>query len=147
MLTQTVCIQAPLAAVYHAFAKLEVWPIALPDVCDVNVLHDDDYHQEFTMSVQRPGGVETIRGFRFCRPNVEIELIQTTPPPGFRSMRGVWRFREAEDGGVEVSASREFTLHNQTALAAESVAEKIQTYLQTNLQRFKRYIEESTACC
>src|SRR3954449_7351086 len=108
-ITETVVVRRPVEEVYDAFADLTRWPEILPDTVGVEVLYFDGYNQEFTMTVARPAGPETVRGVRYCRPPFELELVQTVPPPAFTRMRGRWRFRPDGDATVVVAA-RSFEL-------------------------------------
>lgn len=137
---QTVTVKAPAAEVYAAFADLSRWNEILPDVLDVKVLYFDGYHQEFTMTVERPDGPETIRGVRYCRPHRELELVQTTPPPGFARMRGTWTFREA-DGATEVTATRDFRLADGHPLPEQEVGDRLTLILKDNLNLFRTAVE------
>jgi hypothetical protein len=141
MIQEQIQIHAPLPSVYDVFAGLSHWRAALPDVLSVGVLYDDGRHQEFLMTVERPNGPETIRGIRYLdRPN-RIELFQPTPPPGFRRMCGSWHFSGAGQA-TRVTATRTFELEVPGAAAA--VADKLGGFLRTNLQLFKRYIEDGS---
>ncbi len=136
---ESIVIAAPVQRVYEVFATLEHWRAAIPDVLDTKLLYHDDSHQEFLMTVERPNGPETVRGFRYLERPVRIELFQPQPPPGFKRMTGLWLFRELEQG-TEVIASRIFTLElgHSTPLG---VAVKLRDHLKTNLRLFKGYIE------
>lgn len=138
--TRTVAIKAPVAEVYDAFADLARWNEILPDVLDVKVLYFDGYHQEFTMTVERPDGPETVRGVRYCRPHRELELVQTTPPPGFARMCGTWTFREA-GGATEVTAARDFRLADGHPASEQEVGERLALLLKDNLGLFKAAVE------
>ena len=148
-ITQSVLIESDVASVYRAFADLTRWKGILDDVLDATVLYDDGYHQEFTMTVARPAGPETVRGIRYCRPHRELELFQPQPPPGLRAMRGTWTFSQ-EDGGrrTRVVATRSFELApdgrgDGSTLAGDeqAFARKLSDILSTNLHLFKKALE------
>ena len=150
LLAETVMIKAPLEPVYEAFADLERWKDILPDVLDVQVLYFDGYNQEFTMTVERPAGPETVRGIRYCRPYRELELFQPVPPPGLKAMRGTWVFYQDEPELTRVVASRSFILlpddsrgATQRAEREEQFAEKLRGFLSTNLRLFKQELERN----
>jgi hypothetical protein len=113
----------------------------------VDVTYFDGYNQEFSMTVERPGGEETVRGFRFCRAPYELELVQTTPPPMMAHMTGMWRFAETVDGGTEVTATRRFALKPPEAggpgATDEEFAVKLGAILRTNLSLFKEAVEDA----
>ena len=69
--SSSVVIERPVEDVYDAFADLSRWPSILPDTVGVEVLCHEGYNQEFTMTVARPAGLETVRGVRYCRPPYE----------------------------------------------------------------------------
>lgn len=141
---QTV-VDAPIETVYGVYADLDGWCEVLPDVVAVDVHYMDGYNQEFSMTVERPAGPETVRGVRYCRAPYELELVQTTPPPGLARMTGLWTFSE-EDGRTKVTASREFTLLGEAAEDAEQAfARKLRGFLRTNLELFRKAAERDRA--
>lgn len=135
-----IVIAAPMAQVYDTFADLQQWRAAIPDVRDVKVLYDDGAHQEFRMTVDRPNGPETVRGFRYLDGSEQIELFQPQPPPGFKRMRGLWSFHQRGEK-TEVVASRMFILQAGHTLSPAEVGLKFQEHLKANLALFKQYIE------
>lgn len=143
MIAETIFVRRNLASVYSAFADLNNWTQVLPDILDVEVLYDDHYHQEFLMRVERPTGIETIRGIRFCSPTERIEIFQPVPPPLFSRMVGVWTFKAVEEG-TEVKAERWFHLKDKNA-SVEVAGEKLRGYLQKNLGLFKESLEKKNA--
>jgi len=144
-ITETITIDAPIERAYAAFADLDRWPAILPDTVAVDVSYFDGYNQEFSMTVERPGGEETVRGFRYCRPPLELELVQTTPPPIMTRMSGLWSFAELPEGGTEVNATRRFSLKTPDqggpAVTEEQFATTLKTILRTNLELFKEAVE------
>jgi hypothetical protein len=138
-ISEIIVIGAPVDEVFEGFADLDHWRCALPDVLATNVAYDDGYNQEFTMTVDRPTGPETVRGFRYTRRPGEIEVWQTTPPPGLAALRGVWSFRPVGPG-TEVRARRTFTVADPGADTA-AVAAKLRATLRTNLGHFKASLE------
>ena len=79
--------------VFRGFANLHFWELVLPDVLGIEVLYQDACHQEFKMTVSRPGGPETVRSIRvLCAPRQKSDIFQPEPPPNFRAMSGVWSF-------------------------------------------------------
>lgn len=143
-ITETVTIKTSAAEVYKAFADLWRWKDILPDVLEVEVLYFDGYHQEFTMTVERPSGPETVQGIRYCRPYRELEMVQTTPPPGLSRMCGTWSFRE-DDGVTTVTATRNFRLaSSEPGSAAErEFGERLAATLRNNLRLFKEALESA----
>jgi hypothetical protein len=133
-------IQAELARVYEGFRDLHHWTRTLPDVLGVVVRYDDGLAQEFTMTVSRSAGPETVRGVRFCDPHRSISLFQPEPPPGFSRMVGKWEF-EARGSSTRVIAKRWFTLADSDPRDAEQVADTLLGFLDRNLNLFKRTIE------
>jgi hypothetical protein len=146
-ISETITVDAPIERTYDAFADLSRWPVILPDTLGVDVTYFDGYNQEFSMTVERPGGEETVRGFRFCRAPYELELVQTTPPPMMAHMTGMWRFAETVDGGTEVTATRRFALKPPEAggpgATDEEFAVKLGAILRTNLSLFKEAVEDA----
>jgi hypothetical protein len=146
-ISETITIAAPIDRAYDAFADLDRWPAILPDTVGVDVTYFDGYNQEFSMTVERPGGLETVRGFRYCRAPYELELVQTTPPPVMRRMSGVWRFAETGDGATEVTATRRFTLkpaqEGGPSAGEEQFAVKLGAILRTNLELFREAVEDA----
>lgn len=143
---QTV-VDAPVDTVYGVYADLDRWLEVLPDVVGVEVHYMDGYNQEFSMTVERPGGLETVRGVRYCRPPYELELVQTTPPPGLSRMTGLWTFTE-EGGRTTVTASREFALLGRAGGgqdAEAAFAGKLRGFLRANLELFRKAAERDRA--
>lgn len=140
----SVVVDAPIEQTYAAFADLDRWPRVLPDTVGVDVKYFDGYNQEFTMTVLRGGGTETVAGFRYCRAPHQLELVQTTPPPVMSRMTGLWDFVE-EDGSTRVTASRHFrlkTVEEGGPVATEDeYAVTLGALLRANLRRFKEAIE------
>jgi aromatase len=140
MIVESVAIERDVQAVYRAFADITYWKRVLPDVLGVELLYDDGHHQEFTMTVSRPNGPETVRGIRFCEEDRRIELVQPKPPPSFRRMVGVWTF-EPRGNVTQVKAERWFELKDASVGPLEGFQERIATYLRTNLAHFKAHLE------
>ena len=144
-ISETITVEAPIERTYAAFADLDRWPEILPDTVGVDVMYFDGYNQEFTMTVERPGGLETVRGFRYCRAPLELEMIQTTPPPIMTRLSGVWTFAELPQGGTEVRVTRRFGLKSPEqggpAATEEQFAITLGTILRTNLELFKEAVE------
>jgi len=146
-IVESIHVNATPEETYAPFADLTRWPEILPDTVEVDVLYFDGYNQEFTMTVERPGGLETVRGIRYCRAPFELELVQTTPPPGFTRMAGSWTFT-AEDGGTRVAADRRFERSSDRdgvtpSPAPEQVAAKLGEILRGNLGLFREAIERA----
>jgi ribosome-associated toxin RatA of RatAB toxin-antitoxin module len=138
-ISQSVVVEAPIEDVYGTFADLDRWVDVLPDCLAVEVLYADGYQQEFTMTVDRPAGPETVRGVRYCRAPRELELVQTTPPPKLGRMCGRWRFSE-RDGRTTVVAQRDFELLDAEA-SEEAFAAGLGRTLRHNLELFREAIE------
>lgn len=141
MIAESTLIDRRIGGVYRAFADLDGWKGTLPDVLDVRVLYDDGSHQEFLMTVERPGGPETVRGIRFCKEPYKIAMFQPAPPPGFRRMVGLWTFAEDDARRTRVTATRWFDLAPSGGLDEAQVAGKLRAYLRTNLDLFRRSLE------
>jgi hypothetical protein len=139
---ESVEVASPVEEVYAAFAVLTRWPEILPDTVGVEILYTDGYNEEFTMTVSRPGGLETVRGVRYQRPSAELELVQTTPPPGFSQMNGNWSFI-ATATGTEVIASRRFKLAADDERDPSVVAHGLSRILQQNLGLFREAVERN----
>jgi ribosome-associated toxin RatA of RatAB toxin-antitoxin module len=135
-----VLIDCPIEVVYEAFEDVSRWPWILPDTLAVTVHYFDGYNQEFSMTVAQPEGLETVRGVRYCRPPHALELVQTTPPPGFSRLSGHWRFRTV-GGATEVLATRSFELASADASETARAAERLRRVLTANLERFRVAIE------
>ncbi|GHC88103.1 SRPBCC family protein [Streptomyces flavofungini] len=142
IVSESVTVDAPVQAVYQAFADLDRWPQILPDVVAVNVIYFDGYHQEFTMTVDRPAGPETVKGVRYCRPPAELELFQSTTPPGLARMNGRWAFEET-GGRTTVVASRDFALAdgNPLGVTEAEFGNRLRGFLSTNLELFRKAVE------
>jgi ribosome-associated toxin RatA of RatAB toxin-antitoxin module len=115
--------------VFAAYWDLLRWPAVLPTVLEVRVPYDDGIHQDFELVVEKGGTREVVRGARVGVPSRRIEMCQFLPPPGFRLMRGEWRFEPVGTGPVprtRVTAERTFALEDpyregETALALEAL--------------------------
>ena len=138
MISASIVIRAGTAQVYRAFADIRFWASVLPDVRAVDVLYEDACHQEFTMTVERPPGEETVRAIRFLYPGRQIDLFQPQPPPGFSRMCGTWTF-EPVGAGTRVTATR--TFHAYAAGNAAAAETKLRGFLRRNLERFRSTLE------
>ena len=138
-ISQSVVVDAPITEVYGTFADLDRWVDVLPDCLCVEVLYADGYQQEFTMTVERPAGPETVRGVRYLRAPRELELVQVVPPPALRRMCGRWVFSE-QDGRTTVVAHRDVELLDPDA-PAEAFAASLERTLRQNLELFREAIE------
>jgi hypothetical protein len=147
MILESIVIDREVEKVYDTFLNLDSWTRILPDVLAVEVLYDSGCHQEFLMTVERPGGPETIRGIRFCQLHESIELFQPVPPPGFRKMAGVWSFKSSGQG-TYITVSRSFALKdsdadtNKIEQVYQATSQKLSAYLRKNLGLFKASLEE-----
>lgn len=146
---ESITIDAPRERTFDTFADLTQWPRVLPDTVGVDVLYTDGYNQEFTMTVERPGGQETVHGFRYLRRPAQLELVQTTPPPALSRMNGVWEFADGPNGSTVVTATRSFELkaaaEGGPEVGAEEFARTLKGLLRTNLELFKEAIEDDHA--
>jgi hypothetical protein len=131
---EEVKVDVPPGELYALYCDLERWPEVLEDVQSVDVLYADGYQQEFTMTVTRPGGPETVRGVRYCRGR-ELELCQFTTPPTLSRMRGRWTFDGPAEGPTTLRAEREFVLRDPDA-DGERFAEVLRAFLRHNLDAF-----------
>ncbi len=136
-IVKEVLIQAPLKAVYDAYAFIQGWKEVLGDVVGIHVYYDDGKHQEFDMTVQRGNTQETVHAIRFCYPRSSIEMFQTQPPPLFKSMSGVWKF-VPQGQGVLVQAMRKFELKSEGNFDILI----LEQFLEKNLTSFKKWIEK-----
>jgi ribosome-associated toxin RatA of RatAB toxin-antitoxin module len=127
------------ATAFEAYWKLINWPLALDSILAVNVEYDDGTHQSFDMTVQAPGGVETVRGVRFNDRGRRLELCQFEPPPGFRTMSGAWNFEPIDEHATRVRAERFFELEDPSREA--TVAAMMGGLLSKNLLAFKSLAE------
>ncbi|MBO3459175.1 SRPBCC family protein [Aetokthonos hydrillicola Thurmond2011] len=149
MITKSIIIQNNINIVFKAFANLDNWQSLLDDVLNVEMLYDDGYHQEFLMTMSRPRGVETIRGFCFFSPNSRIEIFQPKPPSGFKTMTDIWTFEESKEGTrvtverrFELAASSSNTVEPDRSNAAyEEARLKLSAYLSKDLNVFKSNLE------
>jgi ribosome-associated toxin RatA of RatAB toxin-antitoxin module len=135
-IVREILINSPLEHVYNAYADIEKWRNILDDVVSIQIFYDDGIHQEFDMTVQRGDNHETVHSIRFCFPNQKIEIFQTSPPPNFKFMSGVWKF-VSENNNTLVRATRNFEVYNKTSFDC-SLLEK---FLEKNLLSFKRRLE------
>ncbi len=131
--------EAPLAASFDAYWRLENWPIALEDVVAVDVKYDDGQHQAFAMTVMRPRGEETVGGVRFAYRPDRLELCQFAPPPGFQFMSGLWSFTPIDATRTRVRAERSFALLDPNEEADRKA--KIAVLLEHNLGAFKKLVQ------
>jgi aromatase len=92
--------RASKAAVYRLLADLRLWPWLLPHCDSIEMLYDDQKHQEFRMEVRVGDGHESIRSIRMLGED-RIDYFQPAPPPALSEHIGWWTVREVE-GGVEV---------------------------------------------
>lgn len=135
-IAKEITIQAPIEKVYSTYANIQRWREVMNDVVDVNVNYDDGYHQEFDMTVHRGDRDETVHSIRFCNPNHSIEIFQTTPPPAFKNMSGVWKFTQKGNSTV-VEASRNFEIKEGSNFNSAV----LEQFLEVNLNSFKNWIE------
>jgi Polyketide cyclase / dehydrase and lipid transport len=145
-IAERVLIGCDIEVVYETFEDVAAWPWILPDTLDVTVHYFDGYNQEFSLTVARRGGLETIRGVRYCRPPDSLELVETTPPPGFARMSGHWRFRVVGDA-TEVLATRSFALVSADAAETAGAAERLRGVLSADLARFRAAMEPQGPRC
>ncbi|MFJ4209037.1 SRPBCC family protein [Paenarthrobacter sp. NPDC089675] len=137
-------IDAPIELVFEWFADLKRWPSVLVDTKAVEVLYFDGYNEEFTMTVTRPGGDETVRGVRYHRAPRELELFQMTPPPGVLAMSGVWNFDALDSNRTAVRATRNVELVDPDPSSTEAFRTRLAGFLELNLLSFKGAIERDS---
>jgi aromatase len=103
---------------YRLLADVALWPAVLPHCESLRVLYDDAVHQEFTMHVTTPGGIETFRSIRHCdAETLTITYFQPEPPPMLGRHHGSWEVRGL-GAGSEVVA-RHTVLLDRPACARE----------------------------
>lgn len=132
---EEIVVDAPVQVIYDLYADLDAWPTVLPDVIGVEVRYNDGYNQEFSMTVDRPGGPETVRGIRYCRSPRELEMCQFDTPPMLSRMSGRWTFEGPEQGPTTVRAERRFAMRDPGA-DAEAFAGHLRGFLRENLRLF-----------
>lgn len=140
MISQQTIINAPIEKVYNAYRNIENWKYALSDVLNIEVLYDDNIHQEFKMTVEREFKPETVRTIRFCNDfgnEKEITLFQPVPPPQFKSMTGKWSFKKINDNQTLLHANRNFDIKDEAQINKSSVINNLNTSLKNNLEFFK----------
>ncbi|MFI3133001.1 SRPBCC family protein [Staphylococcus warneri] len=140
MISQQTIINAPIEKVYNAYRNIENWKYALSDVLNIEVLYDDNIHQEFKMTVEREFKPETVRTIRFCKDfgdEKEITLFQPVPPPQFKSMTGKWFFKKINDNQTLLHANRSFEIKDDAQINKSSVINNLNTSLKNNLEFFK----------
>ena len=131
---------------YLAYWDLDHWPRALDDIVSVETQYDDGIHQYFSMTVDKSGALETVRGVRIGTPFEAIELCQLQPPPGFSIMRGSWKFRAVD--GTEAVATRvvvERTFERIDASGDDRAAALLESLLAKNLAAFDAYLARGAA--
>lgn len=148
MISTSIFIDRNINTVYDTFYDLSHWLRVLPDIIGVDMFYDDSRHQEFSMTVERPNGMETIRGIRFCERNSHLHLFQPQPPPGFSMMSGTWRFDVLGQGTI-VKVYRNFKLSCSATDADQLTVAKTNNmklmllgYLDKNLSLFKLDLEQ-----
>ena len=132
---ETIVVDVPVQVIYDLYADLDAWPRVLPDVVAVEARYFDGYNQEFSMTVSRPGGPETVRGIRYCRPPRELEMCQFDTPPMLSRMSGRWTFEGPENGPTTVRAQRRFVMRDPAADPA-AFAVNLRGFLRDNLRLF-----------
>lgn len=135
-ITESIVVEAPRQTIFDLYRDLTIWPHVLADVAAVEVLYDDGYNQEFTMTVARSGGPETVRGIRYCRSPHELEMCQFTTPPMLKRMSGRWTFEEIDEHRTRLNAERSFETLAQDG--EDAFAETLRGHLQANLKSFSR---------
>lgn len=135
-IAKQITIHAPVKRVYDFYADIRKWEEVMDDILSISISYDDGYHQEFDMTVQRGDRQETVHSIRFCYPYSSIELFQTTPPPLFTSMSGIWKFKE-ENEATYIEAIRQFEVRESSSFDV-TILEK---FLEHNLCSFKKKIE------
>lgn len=101
-------VDAPAADVYEVYADIAEWPRHFDSVLAAELTYDDGYNQEFTMTVEKDGRIESVRGVRYLRRPGEMEMCHFTPPPGMATFRCRRDFSARHDGTTRVSELREF---------------------------------------
>lgn len=138
---QTVTIDQSVEDVYAAFKNPVRWQQVIPDVSDVRVLYDDGRHQEIIMTVEKIGGAESARSFRYCIEN-KILVYQPEPPPMLRQANGEWRIYE-KDGMTCVHAIRKMKLKfNLDESAYSAFKQNVENHLLRNLNYFQIALEK-----
>ncbi len=134
--------EASPEAVYGAYWGLENWPRALSNIVDAGADYDDGVHQCFTMVVDKDGARETVRGVRIGVPFAKVELCQFVPPPGFRVMRGEWRFAPSGTG-TQVVAERVYETSDPAG--GDAAGALLKSLLEKNLVAFDRLLSGGAA--
>ncbi|MCY1035377.1 SRPBCC family protein [Corallococcus sp. BB11-1] len=102
-------IAARPEAVFELLKRADRWPGLLPHCHAVEMVYDDDHHQEFVMTVSTQAGVERIRTVRQCTAASRVSYFQSEPPPLIRIHTGEWLL-EPTSGGVRVTSRHEVEL-------------------------------------
>lgn len=140
MIFQQIIINAPINKVFDAYKDINNWKYALSDVLNIDILYDDNIHQEFKMTVERNFQPETVRTIRFCKDfgnEKEITLFQPVPPPQFKSMTGKWNFKKIDDNRTLLQANRNFKIKENSLINESDVINNLNNSLKRNLEFFK----------
>lgn len=140
MIEETMIIRRDRRAVYRTFWSLSAWRDILSSVVDVAIIVESSERQEYSMTVAKAGGAQTIRGVRFGEVDHAITVEQPEPPPGFRSMSGVWSFEALDEDVTLVRAKRSFELL-PGGISGEEAAQALRSSLRDNLREFKEALE------
>jgi Polyketide cyclase / dehydrase and lipid transport len=138
--------QADMEVVFKLYWDIENWPKAIENIIDVNIDYDDGYHQYFSMIAANGDGQERVSGVRIGTPCRKLEMCQFSPPPGFKLMRGEWRFSSVADTrgvGTCVSAERVFAMNDPDR--EDAISSFLEALLAKNLLAFDSYLSRETA--
>ena len=114
---QEIIIAANADEISALFWNIKAWNNIWMPIQTIEMLYEDDNHQEMIMKVDRDGKMESNRTIRF-RHHVsgEIAFFSPTPPPMMSYHKGFWRF-VANGKQTKIISERDYSL---TRIVSES---------------------------
>lgn len=149
----TISIKTSISNMTEAIWDLGGWEEKLPHIKKIEILYDDNYNQEFYMTVQTDENKEAVkvRSIRRLINLHEIEFFQPQPPKYLLHHAGKWSFQSINNEQTEVILEHKWNVNKDTLvllypnLSYEQACEKIDYELfehaQASLKLWKEVLE------
>ena len=112
LLVESISVPYPATMVMASLWSLDALRTSWPSITHLELMYEDDKHQDAWMHVDRDGNEERLRVVRFRREHV-IEFFNPTPPPQMTAHSGAWEVFAVSHDATQLVATRNYELRRE----------------------------------
>ena len=140
-------IKAPCQDVWRLIWEIKSWACFWDPLHAVEVLYDDGFHQDFTMSVTWQNRESRVRTVRFRGGDGEIHFFSPEPPLPTAVHHGVWKLTANQDGTTTLAAMRSFDLPPFEEENFKNYSERLKIFSEGFQRRLGKLVEKLGSAC